>query len=76
MDVLERMFENSFHKIIAVNEMQFSFIPEKGTISAVFILSILQKACHATEKKLSFADIEKAFDRVLRKMLECVMMKM
>ena len=51
--------------------MQFGFIPERGIIDAVFILRRLQEKYHAKGKKLSmcFVDLEKAFDRVLRKVL-------
>ena len=44
----------------------------RGTIDAVFILSRLQEEYHAIGIKLymCFVDIEKAFDRVPRKVLE------
>ena len=52
-------------------------MPEIGTIDAVFILRRLQEEYHARGKKLymCFMDIEKAFDRVPRKVLELVMRK-
>ena len=57
--------------------MQFGFMPESGTIDAVFVLRRLQKDCCAKEQKLymCFVDQEKAFDRVPRKVLEWVMEK-
>ena len=49
--------------------MQFGSMPERGTIDAVFILRRLQEEYHAKIKKLfmCFVDLEKAFDRVSRK---------
>ena len=47
-------------------------MPGKGTIDAVFILRRLQEEYLDKEKKLCmcFADLEKAFERVVRKVLE------
>ena len=47
-------------------------MPGKGTIDAVFILRRLQEEYLEKEKKLytCFLDLEKAFDRVPRKVLE------
>ena len=58
--------------MVRVDEMQFSFMPHKGTTDAVFILRRLQEEYLDKEKKLytCFVDLEKAFDRVLRKVLE------
>ena len=57
--------------------MQFGFMPESGTIDALFILRSLQEEYHAKGKKLYmfFVDLEKAFDRVPRKMLEWALRK-
>ena len=77
MKVVERVLENRFCRIVFVDEMQFGFMPERGTINAVFILRRLQEEYHAKEKKLymCFVGLEKAFDRVQRKMLEWAMRK-
>ncbi|XP_077862361.1 uncharacterized protein LOC144344061 [Saccoglossus kowalevskii] len=57
--------------------MQFGFMPGKGTIDAVFILRRMQEEYGAKGKKLymCFVDLEKAFDRVPRKVMEWVMRK-
>ena len=71
------MLERKLHRILYVDEMQFGFMPEKGTIDAVFTLSRMQKWYHANVKKLymCFVDSEKAFDRVQRKVLEWAIRK-
>ena len=52
-------------------------MPESGTSDAVFILRRLQEDYHAKEKKLymCFADEEKAFDRIPRKVLKWAIRK-
>ena len=57
--------------------MQFCVIPERGTFDVVFILRRLQEEYHADGKKLyrCFVDLEKTFDRALRKVLEWAMSK-
>ena len=57
--------------------MQFGFMPERGTIDAVFILKRMQEEYNAKEKKLymCFVDIEKVFDIVPRKVLEWALRK-
>ena len=72
MKVVERVFEKWLCRIVSVNEMQFGFMPERGTINAVFILRRMQGKYHARGKKLymCFVDLEKVFDRVLREVFE------
>ena len=57
--------------------MQFDFMPESGTIDAVFIFRRMQEEYHVKEKKLCmcFLDLKKAFDRLPRKVLEWAMRK-
>ena len=55
--------------------MQFGLRPEKRTIYAVFIWKRLQEAYNAKGRKLCFVDIEKAFDRLQRKVLQNEMRK-
>ena len=57
--------------------MQFGFMPERVTIDAVFILRRLQEEYHGKGKMLymCFVDLEKAFDRIPRKVLEWALRK-
>ena len=43
MKVVERVLEKGFCAIVTVNEMQFGFMPERGTIDTVFIMRSLQE---------------------------------
>ena len=72
MKVVKRVLEKRHQRIVTVNEMQFGFMPERGTIDAVFTLRRLQEEYLAKGKKLyvHFVGLDKAFDRVLRKVLE------
>ena len=57
--------------------MQFGFMPGKGTIDAVFILTRIQREYLAKQKKLymCFVELETVFDRVPRKVVEWAMRK-
>ena len=54
-----------------IDSMQFGFRPGRGTTDAIFILRHIQEKYLAKGKTLHFAfvDLEKAFDRVPRKVL-------
>ena len=78
MKIVEKVLERRLqHIMVKVDEMQFGFMPGKGVVEAVFILRRLQEEYLDKEKKLymCFVDLEKAFDRVPRKVLEWAMRK-
>ncbi|XP_029190407.2 uncharacterized protein LOC114957206 [Acropora millepora] len=77
MKIVEKVLERKMRLMVKVDEMQFGFMPGKGTIDAVFILKGLQEKYLDKEKKLymCFIDPEKAFDRVPRWVLEWAMRK-
>ena len=77
MKIVEKVLERRMRGVVEVDEMQFGFMPGKGTIDAVLILRRLQKEYLYKEKKLymCFVDLEKAFDRVPRRVLEWTMRK-
>ena len=75
--IVEKVLERKMRLMVKVDEMQFGFMPGKGTMDAVFILKGLQEKYLDKEKKLymCFVDPEKAFDRVAMKVLEWAMRK-
>ena len=60
-----------------VDDMQFGFMPGKSTTDALFILRRTQEEFLGREKKLymCFVDLDKAFDRVPKKMMEWALRK-
>ena len=71
LKVIERIFEKIIRGIVDIDDMQFGFVPGRGTTDAIFIVRQLQEKYLAKNKNLYFAfvDLEKAFDRVPRKVL-------
>ena len=58
--------------------MQFGFRPGAGTSDVIFIARQLQERYRGKHKELwwAFVDLEKAFDRVARKVVEWAMRKL
>ena len=75
MKIVERVLEKRIRNMVEVDEMQFGFMPGKGTVDAVFILRRLQEEYRDKGKKLymCFVDLEKAFDRAPRRVMEWAM---
>ena len=71
MKLLERVLDFYIREMVNIDEMQFAFVPGRGTTDAIFIVRQLQEKYIAANKRLYFAfvDLEKAFDRVPRKIL-------
>ena len=78
MKGIERVIEKVIRERISIDDMQFGFMPGRGTTDAIFILGQLQEKHLAKNKKLYFAfvDLEKAFDRVPRKVFWWAMRKL
>ena len=77
MKIVERVPERQIRTLVNLNEMQFGFMPGKGTMDAIFIGRRMLEEYQKKNKKLymCFADMEKAFDRVPRKVMELAMRK-
>ena len=71
MKVLERVLEKRIRCQVSIDNMQFGFMPGKGTTDAIFILRQVQGKHQAKKKKLyyAFVDLKMAFDRVPREVL-------
>ena len=77
MKIVERVLERRIQTLVNLNEMQFGFMPGKGTVDAIFIVRRMQEEYQKKDKKLymCFVDMEKAFDRVPKKVMEWAMRK-
>ena len=71
MKVHERVIEKRIRAQIKLSEMQFGFMPGKGTTDAIFIIRQMQEKFLQRGKPLYFAfiDLEKAFDRIPREVV-------
>ena len=63
---------------VLIDNMQFGFMPGKGTTDAIFIMRQVQEKHQAKKKKLyyAFVDLEKAFDRVPREVVRWSLRKL
>ena len=77
MKIVKMVLERRIRTLVNLNEMQFGFMPGKGTVDAIFIVRRMQEGYQKKDKKLymCFVDMEKAFDRVPRKVMEWAMRK-
>ena len=71
MKVHERVIEKRIRAQVKMNEMQFGFMPGRGTTDAIFVIRQMQEKFLQKEKPLYFAfiDLEKAFDRIPREVV-------
>ena len=62
LKVVERVIEKIIRECIVIDDMQFGFMPGRGTTDAFFIVRQLQETFLAKNKNLYFAfiDLEKA----------------
>ena len=77
MKIVERVLERRIRALLNIDSMQFGFMPGRGTTDALFVVRRMQDESRDKEKKLymCFVDIEKAFDRVPRKVMKRAMRK-
>ena len=71
MKVLERIVDGLVRQVVSIDDSQFGFVPGRGTTDAIFVVRQLQEKYLAANKRLymAFVDLEKAFDRVPRKVI-------
>ena len=75
MKLLERILDKFIRDAVCINDMQFGFMPGKGTMDAIFIIRQVQEKYLAKKKKL-YIDLEKAFDHVPRKVVKWALRKL
>ena len=71
MKLLEHVLDSFIREMVDIDDMQFGFVPGRGTTDAIFIIRQLQEKYIGANKPLYFAfvDLEKAFGRVPGKVL-------
>ena len=74
---LLRVLERRIRELVNIDLMQFGFMPGRGMTDAMFVVQRMKEEYRDKKKKLymCFVDIEKAFDRVSRKVMEWGMRK-
>ena len=58
MKVLERVLEKRIRCQVSIDNMQFGFMPGKGTTDAIFIMRQIQEKHQAKKKKLYYAFVD------------------
>ena len=68
--ILERIVDDLIRHV-SIHDSQFDFVPGRGTTDAMFVVRQVQGKYLAANKRLytAFVDLEKAFDRVPRKVI-------
>ena len=71
MKILERIVDGLIRQLVSIDDSQFGFVPGRGTTDAIFVVRQLQEKYLAANKRLytAFVDLEKASDRVPRKVI-------
>ena len=75
MKIVEKVLVKRFILFVTTDDMQFGFMPGKDTIDLVIVVRRIQEQYLARQKKLymCIVGLEKALDRVPRKVLEWAM---
>ena len=78
MKILERIVDGLIRQFVSIDDSQFGFVPGRGTTDAIFVVRQLQEKYLAANKRLymTYVDLEKAFDRVPRKVMWCALRKL
>ena len=78
MKLLEKVLKKRIRCQVSIDNMQFGFMPGKGTTDAIFIMRHVQEKHQAKENKwcYAFVDLEKAFDRVPREVVRWALRKL
>ena len=71
MKILERIVDSLIRQLVSIDDSKFGFVPGRGTTDTIFVDRQLQEKYLAANMRLymAFVDLEKAFDRVPRKVI-------
>ena len=71
MKLHKQVLDSYIREMVNINEMQLGFVPGRGTTGTIFVVRQLQEKYIAANKLhyFAFADPQKAFDHVSRKVL-------
>ena len=72
MKILERIVDGLIRQLVSIKDSQFGFVPGRGTTDTIFVIRQLQAKYYLAANKrlyIAFVDLEKAFDRVPRKVI-------
>ena len=76
MKIVEKVLERQMLTPINLNKMRFGFMPTKAKADVIFIVRRMQEEYQKKDKMyMCFVDMEKAFDRMPRKVMEWAMRK-
>ena len=77
MKIVEKVLEKRIRTMVEVDDMQFDFIPGRGTTDGLFIVRRMQEEYRKKDEKLykCFVNLEKAFDRVSRRLIQLQLRK-
>ena len=77
MKTVERVLEKRKRALVGVDDIKFGFLPGRETRDALFIVRRVQEESRGKDKKLyiCFMDLEKAFNRVLRRVMQWTLRK-
>ena len=67
LKLYEKILDGRLREVVDIDQMQYGFMPGRGTVDAVFVLRRLTEKFKAKNKLFFiFVDLEKAFDWVPR----------
>ena len=77
LKIIEKVLQRRIRALVDFYEAQFGFMPGKGTTDALFLVQRLQEEHRAKYKRMymCFVELEKAFDRVPKRVMEWAMRK-
>ena len=77
MKIIDAVLERKIQALVDFDQAQSGFMPKKGTTDALFLVRGLQEEHRAKDKRMymCFVDLEKAFNRVPRRVMEWAIRK-